>query len=355
MTTENPPAKTVSAGRITELASELQQRLTGAIQRIGKLNSETKIISINAKMEAARAGGTAGMAFGVVAQSIQDVSKQTADVAHQLTLQTQETMRELQYVNRELATRVRGERLADIALMNVDVIDRNLYERTCDCRWWATDPAVVDACTEPVPSKLESCSRRLGQILDSYTVYFDIVIADLEGRIICNGRPGEFPSVGTFHGTKEWFRTAMQSRTGAEFGFRTVAASELANQQRVLVYSCAVRTGGDLDGRKIGVLAVVFRWDALGQTIVQRTPVPAEERELTRALVIDSSGRVLADSGEPTLSSFDLPELPTLLSPARNFLLTHIDDVEYCIGHARAPGFETYSTGWHGIVMQRVS
>jgi hypothetical protein len=25
----------------------------------------------------------------------------------------------------------------------IEIIDRNLYERTCDVRWWATDSAVV--------------------------------------------------------------------------------------------------------------------------------------------------------------------------------------------------------------------
>ena len=30
-------------------------------------------------------------------------------------------------------------------LTNIDLIDRNLYERSCDVRWWATDSSVVDA------------------------------------------------------------------------------------------------------------------------------------------------------------------------------------------------------------------
>ena len=30
----------------------------------------------------------------------------------------------------------------------IDLIDRNLYERTCDVRWWATDSAMVAAAAE---------------------------------------------------------------------------------------------------------------------------------------------------------------------------------------------------------------
>ena len=34
--------------------------------------------------------------------------------------------------------------MVDLALNAIEFIDRNLYERTCDVRWWATDSAVVD-------------------------------------------------------------------------------------------------------------------------------------------------------------------------------------------------------------------
>ena len=44
--------------------------------------------------------------------------------------------------------RSRGERMVDLALNAVELIDRNLYERTCDVRWWATDSAVVACVAE---------------------------------------------------------------------------------------------------------------------------------------------------------------------------------------------------------------
>ena len=31
---------------------------------------------------------------------------------------------------------------------DADLIDRNLYERTCDVRWWATDDSLVQALTK---------------------------------------------------------------------------------------------------------------------------------------------------------------------------------------------------------------
>src|SRR6266571_2758733 len=48
----------------------------------------------------------------------------------------------------QITERSRGERMVDLALNAIELIDRNLYERTCDVRWWATDSAVVDCAAD---------------------------------------------------------------------------------------------------------------------------------------------------------------------------------------------------------------
>jgi hypothetical protein len=350
-TSDKPP----SAARITQLAADLDDRLSQAIDRIGNLNSETKFIAINAKMEAMRAGGLAGRAFGVVAQAIQKVSKQTADVATTLAEETHQTVVELRQINESLATTVLGDRFANLALVNIDLIDRNLYERTCDVRWWATDSSVVEACASPTQSSLKHVTQRLGQILDAYTVYFDIVLCDLEGRVIANGRPQLFSSAGSCHADKEWFRSALACGSGDQFGFRGMNTSSLVNNQRCLVYSASVRQEGQLRGKPTGVLGVIFRWDALAQTIVERTPLNADEKANARVLIIEPRGRILADTDRCFGESFDIAELAQLMSSPRSFAVLDRSDGRTVIGHARSPGYETYATGWHSLVISRMS
>lgn len=342
----------IDADRITELAVDLERHLDVAIESITDLNDETRMLSLNARMEAARAGGEAGAAFGVVAVAIRDVSGQMVQVAQRLADDSRVACSELRLVNTELATRVKGERLADLALMNIDVVDRNLYERSCDCRWWATDASVVDLLTAPSPQAREYCSHRLGQILESYTVYFDIVVADLNGEIVVNGRPTSYDSIGSKHRDARWFTTAMAGRDGTEFGFESVHPSKLVHGERVLAYSCTVRAGGEVRGRPLGVLAVLFRWDALGQTIVQKTPLADHERDKTRVCLIDPHGIILADTAGRFLEPLDRSGFGELLSEARNFAIIDQQGNEFIVGHARAPGFETYSTGWHSLVIQ---
>lgn len=344
----------VDADRITELALEMEARLDAAIERISSLNGETKIISLNAKMEAARAGGSVGAAFSVVAHSMQNVATQTALVAAHLEKESRSACTELREVNTELSTRVKGERLSDLALMNIDVIDRNLYERSCDCRWWATDQSVVEMLRSPRPQSIAHCSRRLEQILDSYTVYFDIVVTDLAGYVIANGRSQEFPSRGANQIDSAWFQSAMKLRSGAEFAFESVHKSSLVKGERVLAYSCTVREDGDVNGRVLGVLSVLFRWDALGQTIVKKTPLSSAESERTRVCIIEPSGRLLADTEERLLEMLPLTNMEELLRGAKNYVVITEPQGTFVIGHALAPGFETYTTRWHSLVIQRI-
>ena len=48
---------------------------------------------------------------------------------------------------------------------------------------------MVDCALAPSPENAAHASRRLGVILSSYTVYIDLWLCDLSGKVIANGRP----------------------------------------------------------------------------------------------------------------------------------------------------------------------
>jgi hypothetical protein len=337
---------------IARYVSDLSQMLTDAIEEISDINSNTRLLALNARIEAARAGN-AGAAFSVVAGEVQSLSEKTSGVANELATKTKQSIAQLSDI---IGTSVRGTRLSDIALTNIDLIDRNLYERSCDVRWWATDSSVVDALTASTPeSQLFAC-QRLGVILNSYTVYVDLVLADMNGRIVANGRPDQFKSIGRSVADQEWFISALRTKNGEEFGFQTAHRSALIDQQPALVYSCGVRQEGQATGKMIGVLGIVFNWEALAQTIMTSVPLAAAEKAATRACIIDSEGRVLADSFEKHLiDSLDISAIPDVFTRKKGFFVTQYQGHECCIGYAKAPGFETYTTGWYSVIIQPIS
>lgn len=336
---------------IVRLVEELNVTMDATIGEINEINASTKLLALNARIEAARAGSY-GAAFGVVASEIQKLSASTADAANQMANQTRQTIDNLLSMIRN---NIRGTRLSDLALVNIDLIDRNLYERTCDVRWWATDPSLIAALTDATEDAHRYAGRRMGVILDSYTVYCDLVLADANGRIVANGRPSKFSSVGKDVSRTNWFTRAKSTRSSEEFGFESAHRNVLVDSQAVLVYSAAVRTGGQTNGSPLGVLGVLFDWESLAQTILKNVPLPEKERHQTRCVIADNEGNLLADSQNRHL----LERIPTTwLEPMRSspkgFTSLRVDGREYCLGFAKSPGFETYATGWNSLILQPV-
>lgn len=87
--------------------------------------------------------------------------------------------------------------LSDLVLINIDLIDCNLYECLCDCCWWVIDVVMVN-----VLENLEDevmvvyVFEWFGVILKVYIVYFDIVLVNFDGMIIVNGCLVEYVFVG---------------------------------------------------------------------------------------------------------------------------------------------------------------
>lgn len=336
--------------QVVELSEGIRRGVIDAVDRMSEINRSIHLLSMNARTEAARVG-SAGAGFAVVAEELTRLSAGMKLAATSVVGDSRTRGAELQAVLQELNQDVVSKRLCDLAYNAIDVVDRNLYERSCDVRCWAAEPSVVAALRDPSPDNLQYAGRRLGQILDSYTVYSDLVIADAAGRVIVNGRPKRFRSVGVSVGRAQWFRSALATTRGSEFGFQSMHDSELVNGQSTLAYSCAVR---ESDGREpLGVLGILFNWRALGQTVVEQIPLSASEWARSRACLVDDDGRVLADAGFGAGGrQLEFPERKALFLEARGSVKTYVGGQPVVVCHAASPGFETYRTGWHALLLR---
>ncbi|MEM9420566.1 MAG: cache domain-containing protein [Planctomycetota bacterium] len=355
---ETADADNHSPEHIAELAENLMDGLEEAVKQIDKVNDETRMLSFNASIEAARAGGSSGKAFGIVATAIRELSERTAGVAQTMSSQASGVTTELRSSLDALSKDVRGIRLTDLALTNIDLIDRNLFERSCDVRWWATDSSLVDALSAPEQDedKLAYASKRLGVILSAYTIYHDLVLADADGNVVANGKPRKYASQGANVSDKVWFRDAMASGSGEDYAFETLHESPLIDGERTLAYSCAVRTGGEAHGRVLGVLGILFDWDSLAQTIVHEVSLPADEKARTRCCIVNDEGMILADTeGQMLKQKVPLQNPSRILTKDNHFVMENYDGKPSVIAHAYAPGYEGYSTGFHSLLIQKLA
>jgi hypothetical protein len=340
---------------IRHLSKSISSKMNNSLRQIDDINMRVRLLSFNAQIQAAKAGD-AGRTFAVVANEIGNLSTNTAQVAEGLAEETKHDIKQLSEISSRLDSVVRGGRLVDLALTNIDLIDRNLYERSCDVRWWATDSSAVDALTKPGTDSSRHACERLGVILNAYTVYYDIVLCDLNGTVIANGRSGKYKSIGMNVAANEWFRKARNSASGDDFGFETVHPSPLVQGQHILAYSCGVRREGQANGEIIGVLGILFNWEVLAQTIVQRTPLSPSEKDTTRVCIIDTTGNILADTKNAILKErLNISHLESILLQGKGFTISEHHGAPTLFAVATAPGYETYSTGWHSIIIQTLN
>jgi len=331
---------------ILKLAYEVSRVTEEKVDLIDTVMRQTTLLAINARIEAARAG-TSGAAFSVVAQEMGAVARDISRIAQDLRGAIAGNIEKLEGVGAELRREFRGARFTDLAHNAIEIVDRNLYERSCDVRWWATDSAVVDAAQEGAsPIVLAHAGERLATILRSYTVYLDLWVADRRGRVVATGRPRAYPkAVGLDVSQTPWFQNAVSCRSGDDFAVSDITTNPVLGDAPVATYSTAIRSNGATDGRAIGALGIFFDWMPQAAAVVGGLSLSAEEKRDCRVMLLDAKHRVIASSdgrGELT-DRFPLQtDGRTQGWYQRNGRL---------VAFALTPGYETYKgLGWYGVI-----
>jgi hypothetical protein len=336
-----------------ERVLDLSRRVSSiAREKIGAIESvtrETKILALNALIESARAG-EAGRGFAVVAQEVKAVSETIAQVAKELSTDLAASTGELETLGKTMIASLRGQRLSDLALNMIDIVDRNLYERSCDVRWWATDSAVVAACEAKDPAAAAYAGKRLGVILSAYTVYCDLWIADANGKIVAHGRPDRFPGlVGQSVAHERWFRSAMATRSGDDYVCDDVAVVPALANKSAAVYATAVREAGEANGAPIGALGIFFDWAPQAAAVLSGVRLNPDEADRTRALILNAQGLVLAASDGTGVLSEQIQ-----LETHHGAKAAYVRGDGSVLAYALTPGYETYrGMGWYGALIQK--
>ncbi|MGJ4900293.1 methyl-accepting chemotaxis protein [Bradyrhizobium sp. HKCCYLS2058] len=345
------PSQTTPKDDETDV-SALIARLTGEVNQIAcektksiqQITNQMKMLALNALIESSRVGAQ-GAGFAVVAQEVRAVGQLVETIARELEGQLTTRTGNLKSSIERMTERARGERMVDLALNAIELIDRNLYERTCDVRWWATDSAVVDCAAAPDAARVAHVSERLAVILSAYTVYLDLWLCDPSGKVIANGRADRFNVVGQSVAETRWFREARGLRSGDDYVAGDVECQPLLGNAQVATYCASVREDGKAHGKPLGVLAIHFDWEAQARAIVQGVRVSESDR--ARALLVDSSHRVIASSdGQGILSE----RVSLKLDGKRSGF--YQDASGRLVAFHATPGYETYKgLGWYGVIV----
>lgn len=340
---------------IVDLTYHIRKVAEGKISDINNINRETTILAINALIEAARAG-EAGRGFAVVANQVKYISENIGDITNVLTHELGGALSQLTTLGDSMISRIKHyetQRIIDLSLNMVDIIDRNLYERSCDVRWWATDAEVVNCALNGVHNDIsrDQTSKRLSVILDSYTVYLDIWVVDINGNILSNGRESVYSLRQENISHLDIFKRSIKTASGEDYASSDIIKLPQLNDSVVAAYGTAIRLNGEAKGDVIGCLLIFFDWSPQSKTVVDNVRLSESERANSSCMIIDSKHRVIASSN-PQIPLFSQYNLNTSGRGSGSWIRENGDEVAFAI----TPGYETYSgLGWYGVIEKRHS
>lgn len=218
-----------------------------------------------------------------------------------------------------LQSTVLSSLLADsqfFAALAIDIMDRNLYERANDCRWWALDSTIRTLLADSAAKgRREGLERVITYINSLYTVYDNILLFDRAGQVQAVSNPDHAALVGETL-DEPWVEECLGLRDSQSYAVSRFIESPLYGGRPTYVYLSAVRAPDD--GHVVGGIAIVF--DSAPQFLAMLNDAlpreaSGESMAGSFALFVDGDARVIAASDNAYHPGKQLVLAPELLKP----------------------------------------
>ena len=234
----------------------------------------------------------------------------------------------------------------------IDLIDRNLFERAADIRWWSTDKYLIDALKEPTEQSAKDAGQRLKVINGSYTMYRNLILVDATGTIIACSSPALLGGIKQINvSAHEWFEKGMLTVDNTEYAVADVQKSELEpTKNRSLIYSSGVRVGGGDNSEAIGVLGILFDWDTEAGMMLQKClPRNSEGGKIkgSVAFYTNSNGEIIESTDQEIFAVGEKHDAVSAICThlgvgESNSGIIEIESKQYIIGSTKTKGYREY-------------
>jgi chemotaxis signal transduction protein len=178
------------------------------------------------------------------------------------------------------------------AMLAMDLMDRNLYERANDCRWWAQNPTLNHALLNTDDDLIMEQARQcLQHIHGLYTVYTNILLIDRTGRVVCDS--ASIVESGTLV-ESSWVSEAMQLKSPARYCVSPFEKTTLYQDRPTYIYAAALFDNGHKPAHAIGAIALVFDSEPQFEAILNESMGDSKHQAL--GFIVDENHRVISST-----------------------------------------------------------
>ncbi|MDX9744645.1 MAG: hypothetical protein RBT59_12560, partial [Arcobacteraceae bacterium] len=180
------------------------------------------------------------------------------------------------------------------ASLGIDIMDRNLYERANDCRWWAlTDRFKIILAKETLTQEdKHTLHHILHYINELYTVYVNIFLYDTTGTIVAVSNKDFYEFIG-LKLNNETTKKTLHNRDSQKYFVTDFETTDLYNNQHTYIYHASI-TNLSHD-KTVGGIGIVFDASPQFQAILEDILPPSPEKKHF-AIFADNGGKVISSS-----------------------------------------------------------
>ncbi|WP_321323741.1 hypothetical protein [Thiomicrorhabdus sp.] len=242
------------------------------------------------------------------------------------------------------------------AALSIDVMDRNLYERANDCRWWALNSSFRRILTTNhktgniTPENSQKLTKVLSYINSLYTVYTNIILYDNSGKILAVSNELENHIVGTIMPRPAETARCLKLQNTQSYTVSDFHKSELYDNEYTYIYHAPVKAWEDLN-TNVGGIALVFDSKPEFSAMLNETqPKYLNDaiNQTTFSAYIDRDGKVIS-STNPVINPEDTLNIPKKVLEAQNGENDTIawiwNNTTYLVGYKVSNGYREYKNG----------
>ena len=237
-----------------------------------------------------------------------------------------------------------------LSFLAVDIMDRNLYERANDCRWWALSPVFrsIMGKTTISPNDQSALTDTLKYINDLYTVYTNLFVYDTRGKILAVSNAAENDLVGQTLDEK-WVKDTLLLRDTQHYAVSPFESTPLYENRHTYIYNACIRSDND-SGRVVGGIGIVFDSEPEFAEILNDT-LPKSDNKQSKdgcfGLFVDSNRRIVSSTSDAFTvgDTFDIDD--SLLQVSTGKTLTKIIELNkqhYAVGTTCSFGYREFKS-----------